>query len=173
MKLFEVKTDLTSFTYPAVKITICLLVILFSSARNRIFHFSSAWVNAVVTILCFVLTVISILCLYISIGELFHVASNRRNTNCRPVNVKKMTIEAVTEIVSENDIVEIEVCTGNKAIKIGASSECRYSSSVFENKLFYISSSEYNTIELFAEALIDLFPNGIIPVSKIDGLPLE
>ena len=30
-----------------------------------------------------------------------------------PVNVKKMTIEAVTEIVSENDIVEIEVCTGN------------------------------------------------------------
>ena len=97
MKLFEVKTDLTSFTYPAVKITICLLVILFSIARNRIFHISSAWVNAVVTILCFVLTVISILCLYISIGELFHVASNRKNTNYHPVNIKKMTIEAVTD----------------------------------------------------------------------------
>ena len=36
-----------------------------------------------------------------------------------------MTIEAVTEIVSENDIVEIEVCTGNKTIKIGASAEIR------------------------------------------------
>ena len=57
MKLFEVKTDLTSFTYPAVKITICLLVILFSIAQNRIFHFLSAWVNAVVTILCFALAI--------------------------------------------------------------------------------------------------------------------
>ena len=173
MKLFEVQTDLTSFTYPVVKIIICLSVIVFSIVRNRIICFSSAWVNTVVTILCFVLTVIGILCLYISIGELFHVASNRKNTNYHPVDVKKMTIEAVTEIVSENDIVEIEVCTGNKAIIIGASSDCKYSSSVFEDKLFYISSSEYDTIELFTEALIDLFPNGIIPVSKIDGLPLE
>lgn len=173
MKLFEVQTDLTSFTYPVVKILICMSVIIFSIVRNRIFRFSSSWANAVVSILCFVLTIISILCLYISIGELFHTASNRRNKYYHPLDVKQLTIEAVTKIVSENDIVEIEVCTDDKTIIIGASSECKYSSSVFEDKLFYISSLEYDTIELFTEALIDLFPNGIIPVSKIDGLPLE
>lgn len=173
MKLFEVQTDLTSFTYPVVKILICMSVIIFSIVRNQIFRFSSSWANAVVSILCFVLTIISILCLYISVGELFHTASNRRNTYYHPLDVKQLTIAAVTKIVSENDIVEIEVCTDDKTIIIGASSECKYSSSVFEDKLFYISSSEYDTIELFTEALIDLFPNGIIPVSKIDGLPLE
>ena len=173
MKLFELQTDLTSFTYPVVKTIICLSVILFSIVRNRIFSFSSAWANVVVTIVCFVLTIVSILCLYISIGELFHTHSNRMNINYQPLDVKRMTIEAVIKIVCENDIVEIEVSTDNKTIKIGASSECKYSSSIFEDKLFYISSSEYDTIELFKEALIDLFPKGIIPVSRVDGLPLD
>lgn len=173
MKLFEVQTDLTSFTYPVVKILICISVIIFSIVHNRIFRLSSSWANAVVAVLCFLLTIISILCLYISVGELFHTASNRRNTHCHPLDVKQLTIEVITKIVSENDIVEIEVCTDDKTIIIGASSECKYSSSVFEDKLFYISNSEYDTIELFTEALIDLFPNGIIPVSKIDGLPSE
>ena len=172
MKLFEVQTDLTSFTYPVVKIIICLSVIILSLVRNRIFRFSNSWTNAAVTLLCFVLTMASVLCLYISIGELFHTRANRENTNYQSSDVKQLTIEAVTKIVSENDIVEIEVCTNNKAIKIGASAECKYTSSIFEDKLFYISSSEYETIELFTEALIELFPQGIIPVSKIDDLPL-
>lgn len=173
MKQFEVQTDLTSFAYPVAKIIICLSVIIFSIVRNRIFRVSSPWVNAVVTMICFVLTIISILCLYISVGELFHTASNRKNMNYHPLAVKQLTVEAVTKIVSENDIVEIEVCTDDKTIIIGASSECKYSSSVFEDKLFYISSSEYDTIEKFVESLFELFPTGVIPVSRIDGLPLK
>ncbi|MGN1349361.1 MAG: hypothetical protein ACI4VI_10490 [Acutalibacteraceae bacterium] len=173
MKLFEVQTDLTSYSYPVVKILICVSVIILSIVRDHIFRFSSSWADILVSILCFALSIISILCLYISIGELFHTASNRRNTHYRPSDVKQLTIEAVTKIVSENGIVEIEVCTDDETVMIGESSECKYSSSVFENKLFYISSSEYDTIELFAKALTELFPNGIIPVSKIDGLPVE
>lgn len=175
MKLFELQTDLTSYTYPVVKIFVCMSIIVFSFFRNRIFHISSLWMNEIVSILCFVLSITSILCIYISIGELFHTASNRRNTHYhrRPTDVKQLTIETITKLVSENDIIEIEVCTDVKTIVIGASSECKYSSSVFENKLFYISDSEYDTIEQFTEALNDLFPNRIIPVSKIDGLPLK
>lgn len=172
MKLFELQTHLTSFTYPVVKIIICLSVIILGLVRNRIFRFSHSWANAAVTILCFVLTMVSILCLYISIGELFHTHANRKNINYQCSDAKQLTIEAVTKIVSENDIVEIEVFIDNKPIKIGASAECKYTSSIFENKLFYISSSEYKTIEQFTEALIELFPKGIIPVSKIDDLPL-
>ena len=173
MKLFEVQTDMTSFAYPVVKIIICLSVIIFSILRNRIFQFSNAWLNAIVTLLCFLLTIASILCLYISIGEVFHTMANRKNTNYQFSEIKHMTIGTITKIVSENDIVEIEVCKDKKTIKIGASAECEYTSSVFKDKLFYLSNSEYETVELFTKALLELFPDGSIPVLKIDDLPFR
>ena len=173
MKLFEVQTDLTSFTYPVVKIVICLSVMGFSILRNRIFCISNSWINVAVTVVCFVLTMPSILCLCISIGELFPTCSNRKNMDYQSIETKQLTIEAITKIVSENDIVEIEAYADDKIIKIGASSECMYSSSVFEDKLFYISGSEYESIEQFTDALIKLFPNRTVPVWKIDGLLLD
>ena len=173
MKIFEPQNDLTSYTYPIVKITTCLSMIILGFIINRIFQISNLWVNFAVTLLCAVVLMASTLCLYISIGELFIAHENRKKKNNHSLEVKQLTIEAVTKIVSENDIVEIEVCTNNKTIKIGASAECKYTSFIFENKLFYISKSEYETIELFTEALTELFPKGIIPVSKIDDLPLK
>ena len=173
-KLFEVQTKLTSYTYSIVKIIICIAIIIFTFVRNLIFRFSIPWANIVLTVLCVQLMIFSILWLYISIGELFHTFANRRhiNKNYQFVNVKQLKTEAITKIVSENDIVEIEVYDGNKIIPIGASSDCKYSNYIFKDKLFYISDSEYETVEIFAEALIALFPTGSVPVYKIDGLPL-
>ena len=175
MKLFELQTHLTSYTYPVLKIIICLAVISFSLLRDRIFQFSNTWVNVTVTLLCVVLSMASILCLYISIGEVFHTMANRKNANYQfsETEIKQMTIETITKIVSENDIVEIEVCKDKKVIKIGASADCEHASFVFKDKLFYISSSEYETVELFTKALLELFPDGSIPVLKIDGLPFR
>ena len=173
MKLFEVQTDLTTYTYPVVKIIICLAVISLSLLRNRIFQFSNTWVNATVTLLCFVLTIAGILCLYISVGEVFHTSTNRKNANYQSSEIKHLAIGEIIKMVSENDIVEIEVCKDKKTIKIGASAECEYTSSVFKDKLFYLSNSEYETVELFTKALLELFPDGSIPVLKIDGLPFR
>lgn len=171
MRLFEVQKDLTSYTYPVVKIIISLSVIVLSLLRNRIFQFSNSLVNVTVTLFCFILTIASILCLYISVGEVFHTSTNRKNANYQSSEIRPVTIGVISKIVSENDIVEIEACKNNKIIKIGASADCEYSSSVFKDKLFYISGSEYKTVELFAEALLELFPDGIVPVLKIDDLP--
>ena len=173
MKLFEVQTDMTSFAYPVVKIIICLTVIIFSILRNRIFQFSNAWLNAIVTLLCFLLTIASILCLYVSVGEVFHTSANRKNTNYQFSEIKQMTIGTITKIVSENDIVEIDVCKDKKVIKIGARADCEYASSVFKDKLFYISSSEYESIDQFVNALLELFPKGSVPVLKIDDIPFR
>ena len=171
MKIFELQTNMTSFAYPVVKIIICLSVIFLSLFRNRIFQFSNTWLNAIVTLLCFVLTIASILCLYISIGELFHTSENRKHASYRSSEVKQMTIGTITKIVSENDIVEIDVCKDKKIIKVGASADCEYASSVFKDKLFYISSSEYESIEQFTKVLLELFPEGSVPVLKIDDFP--
>lgn len=173
IKLFEVQSDLASYVYPILKIMICIPVIVLCILRKKIFHFSNTWINMVITLLCLVLTMASILCLYISVGEVFHTHENRKKQKYHPVNVRQLTIESITALVSENDIIEIEVCTNNKVIEIGASSECKYSSSIFERKLFYISSVEYETAEKFQEALLALFPQKVIPVLRIDGLPVD
>ena len=173
MKLFELQTDVTSFTYPVTKIAICLSVIILGVFRNRIVNISNAWVNGFITIICFVLAIASILCIYISVGELFYVRANRRETKDEPSEAKIVTTKEIVGIVHRDDIVEIEVWANNKVIKIGSSAESKYASSVFENKLFYISRLEYETIEQFEEALKDLFPEGIVPVFRIDGLPLQ
>lgn len=104
---------------------------------------------------------------------MFHTYSNRRSVNCKNVDVKLLPVKEIIEIVSRDDIVEIEACVDNKTITIGASADCKPSSSIFEDKLFYISSSEYETMELFVDALNSLFPKGEIPVFRIDGLPLD
>ena len=172
MKLFELQTKLTSFAYPVVKIIICLSLIVLSFLRNKIFQFSNVLANAMVALLCFVITIFSILCLYISVGEVFHTIENRKSTNCQSAKIKQMTVEEITKIVSENDIVEIEVCKNGKIVKVGASADCEYSSFDFKDKSFYVSDSEYVAIELFTEALVKLFPEGSVSVIKIDGVPV-
>lgn len=77
MKLFTLQTDLTSYTYPIVKIVICVLIVAFSIMRRSIINFSAQWVDIVVTVLCLILSVMSILCVYISVGELFYVYKKR------------------------------------------------------------------------------------------------
>ena len=78
MKLFELQTKLTSYTYPLIKIAFSLLIILFSIFRDEFFTISIAVLNFMATLLCLIATLASILCIYISVGELFYVRENRK-----------------------------------------------------------------------------------------------
>lgn len=80
MKIFEVDTKLTSYTYPLIKIMISLSVILFSIFRSKIFTISMVALNFLVALLCFAATLASILCIYISVGELFYVRKSKKAT---------------------------------------------------------------------------------------------
>lgn len=79
MKLFEVQTKLTSYRYPIAKIVVCIVLIVLCLCRNSIFPAPPEWVNVVLSVVCFGITIPAILCIYISVGELFHTYSNRRN----------------------------------------------------------------------------------------------
>ena len=177
MKLFQVKTNLTSYYYPIVKILIGLLMIFLAIMRNRIFSFSRPWINIIISVLCGVLTLIIVLVIYISIAELCYAYSNRNNIgyefNESLEKIKNLSIDEIIHLAVTNDIIEMEMCFDNKIIKIGSSSDCKYSSSVFTDKSFYISDSTYDTVESFRESLMDFFPNGIVPIIKIDGLFLK
>lgn len=172
MKLFEFQTRLTSFKYPIIKIIVCLSLIILAVLRNSIFQISNIWINAIVTLLSFLITMASILCLCISVCEVIQTIENRQNTKIAfPVETKQVSIETIINMISENDIIEFDVCKDEKIFKIGSSAVCDYAFGPLRDKLFYIASSEYETIELFTEALLKLFPERSIPVFEIDGLP--
>ena len=79
MKIFELNTKLTSYSYPLAKIIISIMVVLFCIFRNHIFTISLKPLNFLVTLICFVVTLAAILCTYISVGELFYVRKNKKS----------------------------------------------------------------------------------------------
>ena len=173
LKIFEVQKDLTSYAYPVIKIVVCILIILFSIFRNSFVQIHIEWINILIKYVCLVLTLCSILCLYISIGEIFHTFSNLKKTNCDFVSIKPVSINTVKEILKRNDIVEIEVCIDDEIIKIGSSADCKYSSKVFYDKSYYIQSSLFETINDVERELFNIFPSGTIYVVRIDGLSVD
>lgn len=178
MKLFNLNTKATSYTYEIVKIAVSLAIIIVGINLKHIipiqFESLPLWVDILLRILAAQVVILSILCIYTSVGELCYVYANRsKKKKGEKVYTEKLPIETVIKLVSENDIVEVEACVGAGIIKIGASAESDYSSSKFKNKLFYIGDAEYETIELFIEALNAKFPDGSLPMSRIDGLSVN
>ncbi len=178
MKLFNLNTKATSYTYEIVKIAVSLALIIVGINLKYIipiqFESLPLWVDILLRILAAQVVILSVLCIYTSVGELCYVYVNRsKKKKGEKVYTEKLPIETVIKLVSENDIVEVEACVGAGIIKIGASAESDYSSSRFENKLFYIGNAEYETIEPFIEALNAKFPDGSLPVSRVDGLSVN
>ncbi len=170
MKLFELQSNLKSYTYPAIKIIICSVIIVLCFMRNSFIRISSPCVEILVAILCCALTLASILCMYISIAELCETFWNRSKPVKQVTEAKNISIEEIIKCVFENDILEIEIIKDGNIERIGSSSDCKYSSSVFFDKRYYINEMEYETIEAFQSTLIASFPKGYIPVLSIDGL---
>ena len=83
MKIFELNTKLTSYSYPLAKIIISVLIVLFCIFRNNLFTIALKQLNFLVTLICFVATLAAILCTYISVGELFYVWKNKKKQNSK------------------------------------------------------------------------------------------
>lgn len=171
MKIFKVQPNLTSYAYPLSKTAICLIIILLGIFRNQIIHSDSLWVNAIITTLGFTPFLLSILCLYISVGELFCVYSNKKH---KKMNLEHQEYELVSAariiaLLQENDILEIVLLYKNEIIKIGTSSNCKNSDSHFFDKRYYVDSFEYETLAPVQEIIYERFPEDNIPVLEIDG----
>ena len=78
MKIFEVQTKLTNYAYPLIKIVVSLLIIFFSVFRDEFFIISIGVLNFLLKLFCFIATSAAILCMYISVGELFYVWANKK-----------------------------------------------------------------------------------------------
>ena len=174
-KLFELQTNLTNYTYPLTKIVVSILIILFSIFRKSLFVISSKPLNFFVTLFCFVATLASILCIYISIPELFYVWKNKKAKQERVefITTTPFNLERVINLVKENDIIEFEIKSTAGIIKVGSSSDCKVGDSVFFDKRFYIEKNEFLTAEEFEASLLQYGTDGKINVIAIDGVKAE
>ena len=174
-KLFELQTNSTNYTYPLTKIVVSILIILFSIFRKSLFVISSKPLNFFVTLFCFVAGLASILCIYISIPELFYVWKNKKAKKERVefITTTPFDLEQVVNLVKENDIIEFEIKATGGIIKVGSSSDCKVGNSAFFDKRFYIEKNEYLTAEEFGAGLLQYGTDGKINVIAIDGVKAE
>ena len=175
---FECRDDLISLKRPIIRMVICILIIIFLIERDRFIRieiqFPSIVVQKVFTIILLLpITAVTIYSFYAAVGEFCYTYENRRKQICRAREAKLMAVSEILELSANNEIIEFVVCVNKKLISIGASSDCRRTGFVFENKQYYIANTEYNSVELFSKALNELFPDGSVLVHRIDGLLLK
>lgn len=173
MKLFEMQTNLSSYAYPISKIIVCLLVMIVCMFRNRILCFQSRWINGTLTFLAGILTIVCVLCIYISVGELFYVHFNKNNQDSivdRPQDSALMSIDKVIVLVCENDIIELEIWVNGRIINIGASADCKPSGIEFFDKRYFIDKHEYDDVVQFEKELVCNVGGNQIYVVSIDGI---
>ncbi len=170
-KAFRLQRQINNYKYPLIKLIVSFLLILFSIFRDSLFVITSKPLNLAVTLLCFVITVGSVLCIYIAILELFYAHRNRKaSSKHKAVTVIPFDFDRVKCLIRDNDIIELEIKTTDGIIAIGAASDCKTGSSVFFDKSFYIGNKEYPTVIEFEENLRNYTVDGSIHVVSIDGI---
>ena len=81
MKLFNLNTKATSYTYEIIKIAVGLAIIIVGINFKHIipvqFESLPLWVDILLRILAAQVVILSVLCIYTSVGELCSVYANR------------------------------------------------------------------------------------------------
>ena len=174
MKIFHVNEDNESYIYPILKIFVCTVLIIIFINRKRMIQIDNEVINIVIGVLCTVIGIACIYCVIISAYELSQVHANRVKgtalSDAVIANGKAYAMDEIVPLVENNDIVEVQILSKNRMVKIGASSDCKNGSSKFFDKLYYIDGETFQNIEDFKSGLLSYATDGQIAVISIDGM---
>lgn len=177
MDIFHVNEDLKSYTYPIVKLLICILLIVLIICRGQIIHTDSVTVETIIGVLCTTVAILCIYCVYISVYEIFQIHENRSDisaiSNYAIIDSSTYTIDDVVNIVKANDIIEIQIIVNDRIDVIGSSSNCKVGSSKFFDKRYFIDENEFISVQDFKDSLLSYSDNGKLSVILIDGIKPE
>lgn len=172
--IFSFDKDIKSYKYPIVKIFICIILIIMFINRPNTYN---KIINIVIEILCTVLGILCIKCIYISVFELFQTYDNCNKSRYASekyiIHSKLYPIDEIVSMIQNNDIIEIQIFRNKDLFEIGSSSDCKNYDSNFFNKLYYIDNKEFLNIEDFKSALMEYSINGKISVISIDGIKVK
>lgn len=174
MDIFHVKDSLKSYTYPIVKLLICILLIVLFIRRGEIIHIDGKIIKVIIGIFCTIVAIGCIYCGYISVFEIFQVHENRSTASTNldsTINESSAyTIDEIVTMAESNDIIEIKIIANNRIIVVGASSDCKAGNSNFFDKLYYIDNREFKNIKDFKYSLRSYSNNEKLTVTMIDGV---
>ena len=176
--LFRCQTNLKSYKFPILKIIISVLIIVILIFRDKIFNVTNKPFQIIISIIAFIVTIFSILCIYISVAEMMHVHENKKNESLFNSIIDKSmcaskSIDEIVDLVRKNDIVQFVIATDKGTVRAGASSDYKHSKGIFFDKLYYINETEYKQIENFKNALATLASEGMLFVYSIDDIVIE
>lgn len=118
MDIFHINESLKTYTYPIVKLLICITIITLLICRGQITD--NKTIEEIIGVCCAIVGIICIYCGYISIFEICQVRENRlaisANSNYSINDSKAYTIDEVVNMVQTNDIIEIQIIANNKIV---------------------------------------------------------
>lgn len=175
MNISRVSDEIKTYTYPVIKIIIFVLIIGISIYRDKLIHIDNKVLYFVITVIAVISVIGCWLGIFNSIAEIIELqeqcADERKDI--AKMKTKEYTLDDILYLVENNDIIEIEIKTSCGIIKIGSSSDSKWSEDNFFDKLYYCGSQEYKGIEAFQAAIEVYSNNKILEVVSIDGLVVE
>lgn len=156
MKIFEVNTEIKNYTYPAIKLLACLVVLLILINRNKLFLLEGEKTTFVATVLAFLVALVCIFCIYVSVVEIFELHNRRieNQININEIVTKQYPVETILRLIEKEDIIEIKIKVQQDVVKIGSISDNKWSTNAFFDKIYYCNDIEYVSIEDLREAIM-------------------
>ena len=169
--IFKCSEKIRSYTYPVIKIVLCILLIIFLINRNHFFVIHSSVWKIVVGIICFQIVILAVLCIYISAAEmiLLHERRAAAAVSALPEG-RDYRVDDLVSLLESNDIIEITAAADGKVIRFGASSDCRPGDAHFFDKTYYIDDKADIGIDEVKQALKRCTDNDLIRVLTIDDI---
>lgn len=167
MKLFSGKCTSTSYKCPICKLTVSLFIIFSAIFISGYIPCNNGTIRTLISLVTTAMVIPGFYGLYCALGELGDVYFNRKKAKARAANPHPFSIHTVLKIAKENDTVALKVYGQKRTITLGTTAPAQ----AFTGKRFYIEGQAYEKAEDFAQALMELFPDGMVPLFTIDGLP--
>ncbi len=172
--IFKCSGKIRSYTYPVIKIVLCVLLIIFLVNRNHFFVIHSSVWEIVVRNICFQIVILAVLCIYISTAEMVLLRERRAAAAVSALpEGRDYRIDDLVSLLGSNDIIEITAATDDKVIRFGASSDCRPGDAHFFDKTYYIDDKADIGIDEVKKALKRCADNDLIHVLTIDDIPVS
>ena len=174
LSFFRLNNTLQTYTFPIFKIVLCITIILSLVFRNHFIHIEHLSWKIIVGVFCIIVCLACVLCIYISVAEIIvvhdHQSENPKFISPQSKDCRWLSVDKVVSLISQNDIIDIQILLKDSCIKIGASSDLKPGDSVFFDKHYYIGHREYENLEIFKAELLNYSADGQILVFQIDGV---
>ena len=177
MNPFKCNDSLRSYTYPVIKVVVCIAVILLDLAVSFHLHSDSQVFDIIIRIVSACVILSCVFCIYISCAEMISVSENREKA--KPISEAEMasgkwfSSDEIAALARDCHSIAIEIPadrTSNRRLEVGSKSDLKPGTSHFFNKCYYIGEKDYSDISEFKAALepYQTDTKGIFVV-KIDG----